>query len=1227
MQSEAGAAAAAEEIVQLSESERGRGDLMEDANMRKLASLLGIDSHEVRSKVLLALKNLCETINGRYRVVEHGMVQIIVDMAERSEASLDLQRLCLHIIRGLSLIEFGREALVQHSTVRILVGLINSTDDEIRCSALRATFNLSVVNVRIRQAIVEAGALPHLIEAAQEPSDGQCAAVGTLANLATESDIKRAIVRQYNGLKPLLRLLTANDTSILTHACRALFAIAANDENKLAITREGGLPLLLDCMNSVCDAVRMNAAGALANLAIHPVNKLKLVERGALGHLRNLAYSNNCKIQRQVARCLFALAAHVENRKAILDERCLTALVHLLRSNNFDVQVNAAGAIGNIAMTDEFKKPVVNSGALVRLIALASMPDTRVQRQAARAIFTLTAKEFSKRKLASHNGLPALIRLTESRNEDIQRDAAGALANMAIGSENKDRIVELGGLQPLIALLKSPAVAVQRQSARAIFALAGNASNQASILEAGGLEPLIELLSSKNDEVQKHASGAIANMANRHPDRVIGGGALPLLVHIVLNHHSLEVRRQAARAVFNLTPPGKRRGQMILTPYAGIAGEQQRVRHEMRALFEIVLQSQPLRDLKELGDEIDEEKKAFPDLDCSGSLMELNSRPTSSSSSSSSNKSFSNRGRKRSCDNLLDSFRSNFARRKINGAPQRSGIDHDLLVSVPVFVEPNDDGNDGGNCNCTFPRRKREMSTASMDFEEDDAVEVEEKMEDLTGNETNESAPISVTTSEKPSCMCRRHDGKVKYFEFSGHAAILTARCKLFQALVENLLWDLRQDAKREQQHLEENNNMLHIVVSRKYTCQFQETWLTLFEYLYTDSVRRHAGTLRSSSDLATEVATLSYSLEVPRLGCFCTELNPLIREMLDYPATSPFGQKVRESTWVKDMSRMLRAQEVQLLPDFSDVDLVVFNNSSQQQQQYEAQQQQQQLIQTPSEGRVEEEAKEEEDAPCVTLQEQHRITKLEDEIGRLSPKRIKTDFASHQPAGAHLRREKIFPAHRVILASRCPFFKAQFGSAVWKDSFADTVKFMGTEEALKVVIRYLYCGVDSEVLNTLENKPSTTLQVLVIANEYNLDGLMSQCESALINWINDSTVFVLLQELEYVHAPLLRSLCLLFLLSERLCCHIRRPIKVSPQKIFLLRDESGMYRYIDLQEPDAPEDFKRELAKEIETTGMKWGFIEGLRRSSSSKKMKQQHITDFFTSAAVPMDVETQTT
>mmetsp|Transcript_9793 Transcript_9793/g.17246 ORF Transcript_9793/g.17246 Transcript_9793/m.17246 type:complete len:1197 (-) Transcript_9793:84-3674(-) len=1045
--------------------------------------------------VLEEIEKLWPLASVRSFLASSRIVRLVVENMLSQGEKLEIS---MRITRSLSLIQKGREELVKQRAVSRLVGLIHSSSPEVLACALRAIFNLSVVDVQIRQQIVNAGALPLLIQCALEETDGQCAAIGTLANLATETDIKRSIVQDFNGLKPLLQLLDSREESILTHACRALFAIAANDENKKAIAKAGGLPRLLACMDWPADSVRMNAAGALANLAIHPINKLKLVELGALAKLRALAYSSNSKIQRQVARCLFALAAHVDNRKAIIDGFCLTALVRLLNSENSDVQLNAAGAVGNIAMTDAYKAEVVRAGALDRLVELSGFDVDRVQRQTARAIFTLTAKDIAKVRLAQLDGLPSLIQLTTVKNEDVQRDAAGALANMAIGTEHKDTIVRLGGLQPLILLLKSTCVAVQRQSARAIFALAGTEFNQQKILECDGLLPLIELLDSPNDEVQKHACGALANLSNRHPHKVVAfEGSLETLAKIVLEHPNLEVRRQAARAVYNLSPQGNQRRQMMLSPYAGVAGEQQRIRHDMRALFQMTIQSQlsihesmkdqlktsvPEECISLAADSIRLESQYQPQGLASGPTSSLNELPEISASRNAS---------------LADiPFGESTVKHKRS---RKRG--HEVIA--PSY------GNKrlAGSHSKPHLRCASRMAKSGNCFEHDVhlVLPVPSQIDGLLGEReaANEDGV---------------EDRAVLYMDFKGHAAILASRCALFNSLITEALQHRQRALARANEELTtcHPNDLgpralverlakqeLFVRVPDRFAHSIR-VWCAFVEYLYTDSVRVHAQTLRESQRMAAELADFAMQNGMPRLCCFCLELNEKVTQI------RPDIRKVniddnRASTWVADMNKLLGCgfdgpltpTSRNALPDFTDLQIKLDSSSVQEHD---------------------------------TILNARHGQRWNAEVP-LTPKRLKCFTGS--PVAAQSSNNGLADAHKIILATRCSYFKALFGNSTWSDSTASNITFHGTEEALRVILRYLYCGVDARSLWLPRYEPSLALQVLVLANEYGIDGLQNQCELLLMSYIDDETIPILLQELEYVHAPLLRSVCIHYLLKR----------------------------------------------------------------------------------------------
>jgi len=409
-------------------------------------------------------------------------------------------------------------------------------------------------------------------------------AIGAIANLATSPKNKINIVSQ-NGLVPLIEAIESAGTNVFQeidvqrsldsmcqHSCRALFALSANDENKILIEKKGALRPLINSLRARSWHVQWHAAGAIANLAIEKSNKLKIIHHGGLEPLIELAFSDSDRVQRQVARGLFALAAHPEIRPGICDLNGLQALNHLLGSHHEEVQRNAVGAIGNIAMTDSLKERIYQEGLIIPMLDLANSTNEFVQRQTARTLFCLSAHENVKHVIVREGGLLPLVHIAQSSlmrlskkaggnkpsksiNDifEIQRDVAGAIANIAIGRGNKEKVADSGALIPLIQLTSSENSNVQRQAARALFALTGSERNQREIVKHNGLVPLLTLLSSSKVEVRKHAAGAVANIATNKdikPDIIQCGALEPLLD--ATKSSDRHVQKQAVRGLRNL---------------------------------------------------------------------------------------------------------------------------------------------------------------------------------------------------------------------------------------------------------------------------------------------------------------------------------------------------------------------------------------------------------------------------------------------------------------------------------------------------------------------------------------------------------------------------------------------------------------------------------------------------------------------------------------------------
>ncbi|KAF7838376.1 U-box domain-containing protein 38 [Senna tora] len=162
----------------------------------------------------------------------------------------------------------------------------------------------------------------------------QVNAVASLVNLSLEKSNKVKIVRL--GFVPdLVDVLKGGSDESQEHAAGALFSLALDDDNKMAIGVLGALqPLMHALLRSDSDRTRHDSALALYHLTLVQSNRVKLVKLGAVPTL--LAMLKSGKSMGRVLLILCNLAVCTEGQSAMLDGNAVECLVGLLRGNDFD---------------------------------------------------------------------------------------------------------------------------------------------------------------------------------------------------------------------------------------------------------------------------------------------------------------------------------------------------------------------------------------------------------------------------------------------------------------------------------------------------------------------------------------------------------------------------------------------------------------------------------------------------------------------------------------------------------------------------------------------------------------------------------------------------------------------------------------------------------------------------------------------------------------------------
>ena len=336
-------------------------------------------------------------------------------------------------------------------------------------------------------------------------------AAGALATLAKHNLINQAMIAEEEGIPPLVALLSLK-TAVHRHdtyeqPCKALWHLAATEENQTAIAKAGGIAPLVALLVSEHSTTQQFAAAALQSLARdHIENQIAISKAGAIAPLVDILGSENEGTQAHAVGALLSLASHdISSRNAVVKR-----LVPVLDLRSATAQMNAAEALALLAArSDENRKAITDADAVEPLVRL--LGDGRRVRA----------------------GTP-------------QERAAAVLADLARSSDNKSSIVKVGGVGPLIAMLSSDSIATQTYASGALLQLSALGTNRSTIAEAGAIPPLVELLSSHSPDTQKSAAGALWNLASSAESKIQmrDAGAIPRLVH-VLRCKSADTREHA----------------------------------------------------------------------------------------------------------------------------------------------------------------------------------------------------------------------------------------------------------------------------------------------------------------------------------------------------------------------------------------------------------------------------------------------------------------------------------------------------------------------------------------------------------------------------------------------------------------------------------------------------------------------------------------------------------
>lgn len=204
-----------------------------------------------------------------------------------------------------------------------------------------------------------------MLRSAITPVDGKKCALRTLERLA-RSDSASLQIFHAGGLKPIITLLSSNDTSLLKRCLVALYFVGADkDELQQEILKAGALPVVLELCRSAHQSIQAEAVDVCKVLSRSGICSEKMAEAGAVEVLVRVAgeglsqRSRNTALQalQRMSECSAGLKEKIAKLGTVLrfddlsdDE--ISELVGIFSSGDDRLRAQAAKVVEQVAAAD-----------------------------------------------------------------------------------------------------------------------------------------------------------------------------------------------------------------------------------------------------------------------------------------------------------------------------------------------------------------------------------------------------------------------------------------------------------------------------------------------------------------------------------------------------------------------------------------------------------------------------------------------------------------------------------------------------------------------------------------------------------------------------------------------------------------------------------------------------------------------------------------------------------
>uniref|UniRef100_K7G8L3 Ankyrin and armadillo repeat containing n=1 Tax=Pelodiscus sinensis TaxID=13735 RepID=K7G8L3_PELSI len=402
-----------------------------------------------------------------------------------------------------------------------LVEMLQCEDPSRTEMAVRSLEVLCLAEDFYWKCILDSGAIPSLINLLKGHHIKQlCITSGVLSNISPHIAISKALV-EAGGISVLIELLGSGEPELQSRCAVILYDIAQFNDNQNVITELGGIPPLVNLLKIKIQDLLVNVINCIRVLCIqNKHNQSAVKDHHGIPALVEFLTSESDVLQAISAAALAELARGNEMMQdAIANADAIGPLVELLRGRKVSVQVKGAMAIEMLSENNSsIQKEFLERSVTKDLLKLFKAFHLTVKEQGATTLWALAGQTLKQQKLmAEQIGYNFIIDMLLSPSDKMQY-VEGGEAVIALSKDSRlhqNQICEGNGIGPLVRLLRSTKIA------------------------EGTLLSVIRALGTICIGVA-HTNNPVSQ------ENIVEEQALPILVHLLKNHNSLQIKVEVA---------------------------------------------------------------------------------------------------------------------------------------------------------------------------------------------------------------------------------------------------------------------------------------------------------------------------------------------------------------------------------------------------------------------------------------------------------------------------------------------------------------------------------------------------------------------------------------------------------------------------------------------------------------------------------------------------------